>query len=543
MKKLFIPLVLVLVFVFILAGCSSATTTAPATGASNPPAGSTAPASNAAPAPGGQKYGGSLIWYRNMGIPSVGAPSDTPSQTFTLSLVSPVLEPVVTTDIHDRIMPQLAETIDIAPDGKSITLKMFAGIKFQDGTDLTAEAVKFNLEKCLANNCASSAILKKVTSYEILDPLTLKINLSNYDATFLLTLAQTAIGQIASPTALQKATNAQDMGKDHIIGTGPYKFDSWQTDQFIKMTKWDGYRVKGRPFVDTIEIRNSSDTTVSIMSFKAGEVNLVENIDPAQFVSLKAEGYKVSIPPLGFVFSIIPDSANSDSPFANKKVREALEYAIDKEKMCEGIGKGTQFPAYQCAVSPPLGEDAWYMPDIQPRKYAPVKAKELLAEAGYPNGFTYPLVSDVRIRQDMVVAVQTYLKAVGINTTLDMADVARAATFAKDGWKGILMPGFPNYSSFTSWLGAMADPVMTVPSRYSPPGWKEGWNECVATVDYDKRIAKMKELLKVTYDECLQVPYLQDGPRYVIDDKVRDIDWGGRHINGYFDPVNVWIDK
>jgi len=461
----------------------------------------------------------------------------------TLSLTNPVLENLVHTDAQERIIPWLAESIDISTDGKTTTFHLLKGLKFQDGTPFNAEAVKFNLEKVVAANAASSSVLKKVVSYEIVDDYTLKVNFAKYDARFLLNLAQAGIGQIASPTAMSKVSNPQDIGKDHVIGTGPFKFDSWQSDQFIKMVKWDGYRTKGRPYLDAIEIRNNSDITVSIMSFKAGEVNMVENIDPADYVKLKEEGYQVGIPNLGFVFSILPDSANPDSPFKDVRVRQAMEYAIDKASMTAGIGKGTQWPAYQCAASPPLGNDPWYMADIAPREYNVAKAKQLLADAGYPNGFSYTLTSDVRIRQDMVVSIQTYLRAVGIETKLDMADVARAATFSKDGWKGILMPGFPNYSSFSSWVSAFSDPVMKQVSNYKPAGWREGWDEVAAEVDYDKRLAKMRDLLKVLYSEALTTPYLQDGPRYVIDKKIQDINWGGGHTNGFFDPVNIWIKK
>jgi len=543
MKRLLVLLVFLLICSFIIVGCSSSTT--PATTAPGvAPTTSAAVPVKTTPQAGGPQYGGTLRCIRNMGIANIGAPSDTPATTMTISLLSPVLESLVTNDAQGRILPSLAESIDVAPDGKVITFHLVKGVNFQDGTPFNAAAVKFNLELCLANKCASSAILTLVTSYEIPDDYTLKVNLSKYDARFLLTLAQTAIGEIASPTALQKPTNPQDIGKDHVVGTGPFKFDSWQTDQFIKMVKWDGYRIKGRPYLDAIEIRNNSDLTVSLMSFKAGEVNMVENIDPSQYNSLKKEGAAVAIPPLGFVFSIIPDGALPDSPFKDVKMRQAIEYAIDKVAMAEGIGLGTQFPAYQWAASPPLGQDAWYVADLAPRKFDVAKAKALIAEAGYPNGLNYPLISDVRARQDQVVAIQTYLKTVGINTTLDMADVARASTFGTKGWgKGIYIPGFPNFSSFSSWIQAFHDPVMTQPMRFKFAGWDEGWDAVAAEVDYDKRIAKMKDMMRQTYEQAVQIPYIQDGPRYVTDGNIMDMKWDATGVNGLFDAVNVWLKK
>jgi ABC-type transport system substrate-binding protein len=539
MKKILIPLVILLVCAFALTGCSSSTTsTTPAanpTQTTGPSTTATTQASQASSA----RYGGTLTWVRNMGIPDIGAPADIPSQTNTPSLVTPVLESLITTDVNEKIQPWLAESVDVSPDGKKITFKLLKNVKFQDGTPFNAEAVKFNLELDLKNNCNASGILKKVTSYNIVDDYTLEVNFAAYDARFLQTLAQTGIGQIASPTAMQKSTEHTA----HIVGTGPFKFDSWQTDQYVKMVKWDGYRTKGRPYLDAIDIRNNSDITVSIMSLKAGEVNMVENIDPADYNSLKAEGWAVGIPPLGFVFSFVPDSANPDSPFKDVRVREALEYAVDKAGLAKGIGKGTQFPAYQAAVEPPLGQDAWYIPDAPKREYNVAKAKELLAAAGYPNGFECALTTDVRARQDQIVALQTYFKAVGISTKLDMADVGRASTFPKDGWKGILVGGFPNFSSFTQWVTAYNDPTFVYPSASKPEGWKEGWDAVIAEIDYDKRITLMKNLLRKNYEGAYRIYYIEDGPRYVTDGTIQDIDWDGHHINGYFDAVNVWLKK
>jgi peptide/nickel transport system substrate-binding protein len=533
MKKLLVPLVLLLVLASVFTACSSSPSTT--TTSANPPGSSAVTTTSAESA----KYGGTFIMVRKTGIPDIGAPSDIPSQTNTPSLVTPVLEHLITTDANERIQPWLAESVETSADGKKITFKLLKGVKFQDGTDFNAAAVKFNLELVLKNNCNASGILKKVASYNIVDDYTLEVNLTEYDARFLQTLAQTGIAQIASPTALQKSEDHAS----HIVGTGPFKFDSWQVEQYVKMVKWDGYRTKGRPYLDAIEIRNSSDTTVSLMSMKAGEVNMVEDIDPADYISLQKEGYSAAIAPIGFVFSFVPDSANPDSPFKDPRVRQALEYAIDKDAMAKGLGKGTQFPAYQCAVEPPMGQDAWYLPEVAPRKFDIAKAKALLTDAGYPNGFDCALTTDVRARQDTIVALQTYFKGIGINTTLDMADVGRASTFPKDGWKGILVGGFPNFSSFTQWVTAFNDPTFVYPSALKPEGWKEAWDAVVKETDYDKRMTLMRDILKKNYEGAYRIAYLEDGPRYVTDGKVQDLNFDGHHINGYQDSVNVYLKK
>jgi peptide/nickel transport system substrate-binding protein len=255
---------------------------------------------------------------------------------------------------------------------------------------------------------------------------------------------------------------------------------------------------------------------------------------------LKAEGYQVNIPTtLAFVFSMLPDSANADSPFANVKVRQAIEYAIDKNGMAQGIGKGTQFVADQLGAP----KDAWYIQGYPTRKYDVAKAKQLLTEAGYPNGFKYPLISDVRARQDQVVAIQSYLKEIGIETTLDVADVARFTSLTQNGWKGLMIPGFPNWSSFTSWSNRYLNPAITYPSAITPPGWKDNWNKIVSEIDFNKRVSMMQDQLKLIYEQALIIPYIYDAPRDVTDGTVMDFDWDARNTNGYINPSGVWLKK
>jgi peptide/nickel transport system substrate-binding protein len=540
MKKWLGLVVLVLVVIMLLSACTTASSTTPAT--------STAPATTklattvptTAPAAAQPQYGGTFTWIRNTGIPVLGAPPDMPTQTSTYPLASPVMENLVLCDDQENIVPNLAQSVDTSPDGKSITFHLRQGIKFTDGTDFNAAAVKYNLQADVAAKCSGSAILSNVTSYDVVDNYTLRLNLSQYDARLLIGLAQSAIGSMVSPTALAKATTPENAPKDHLVGTGPFLFDSWAKDQFIKFVKNPNYWQGGRPYLDAIEVQNNATTATSVMSFQAKEVNMVENIDPATYNQLKSQGYAVGIPStLAFVFRIIPDSANADSPFAKLEVREALEYAIDKVGMAQGIGLGTQYPATQLGIA----KDAWYIQNYPARNYDVAKAKALLASAGYPNGFSYPLISDVRGRQDQTVAIQTYLKDVGINTTIDVADVARMASLQQNGWKGILLPGFPNWDSFSSWTNVFLNPTLTFPSAAVPAGWVDQWNKVVGTVDFNTRMSMMQAQMKQIYDQALMIPYIYDAPRYVTDGTVMNSQWDAHNINGYFDPADTWLKQ
>jgi peptide/nickel transport system substrate-binding protein len=483
--------------------------------------------------------GGSFIWNHNGGIPQIGAPADNLGPQVATRNHYPALESLVKTDEKESIIPWLAESWAVAKDGKSITFKLRKGIKFHDGTPFNAEAVKYNLEADVKANIPGSAVLKKVTSYDVVDDFTLRVNLKEYDATLLLRLAQGAIGLIASPTAMKKEVSPETTSKLHCVGTGPFVFDSFKRDSFVKYKKWDGYWQKGKPYLDEIKVQNIADLTTSIMSFKAGEAQAVENVDPTDAKQLEKEGFEIHQPNLYFLHSILPDGANPNSPFAKKNVRLALEYAIDKRTMSKGIGMGYYEPLGQLATS----KDPWFNPSLKYREYDPKKAKQLLAEAGYPNGFKTKLISDVMARKDTLVAVQTYLKEVGIETDLEILEFGAALAKPRQGWEGILFPGFPNVGTMVGIVDRWGDPANYV-SFYRPPKWQDKWNAMITQLNEKKRMSQLQELVGILYEEAAGIPYQGDAPLLARQKgKVHGFDLHANHIVSYYEPQNIWLSK
>jgi ABC-type transport system substrate-binding protein len=322
------------------------------------------------------------------------------------------------------------------------------------------------------------------------------------------------------------------------VGTGPFTFDSWQRDQFIKFTKWGGYWQKGLPYLDAIEFRNNADVPTSLLSLKAGEVNWVENVDPSDYIAMQKQGYGGFIASdIFFIFSIFLDSKNADSPFAKLPVRQAVEYAIDREGMAAGIGQGTMSPIYQHAVQ----KDPWYVQNQPQLKYDVSKAKTLLANAGYPNGFTTTITSDVRVRKDQLTAVQSYLDAVGIHTNLVMDDVPQFQGLTQNGWKGLLLPGFPNPDSFTGWLGIYTSQVFTYPSMAWPAGFPDAMAAIIAQPDVAKGMAQMAAAQKQLWDQSLIITYIGDSPRSMTDGTVMDAGFYKGGVMGFWQPWSVWL--
>jgi ABC-type transport system substrate-binding protein len=161
-------------------------------------------------------------------------------------------------------------------------------------------------------------------------------------------------------------------------------------------------------------------------------------VNPKDASDLQKAGYTiVSFPAAANV--LVPDSLNANSPWANIKVRMAAEYAIDREALSRAFGYGFNPPAYQ---APPLGTPA-IVPNLAPRKYDVAKAKSLLAEAGYPNGFKTTLITSSTLDRDGATAIQAYLAAIGIQAAIDFVEAARLASVLTGTWNGILPPTGP----------------------------------------------------------------------------------------------------
>jgi ABC-type transport system substrate-binding protein len=551
MKKIiFIVLTVMVLASMVLISCGKAEETptpTPTQTTTSTPTKTTTPTTTSTPTPTASptatptfdqaRYGGTFKWVHNGGITQIGAIADNLGVAAQRNTY-PMFEGLLMTDEQDNIQPWLVTSWDVSADGKTIIFYLEEDVKFQDGTDFDAAAVQYNLELCLANNIGGTAFLTNVTSYEIPNKYTLKMNLAEVDSTFLLRLAQGIIGLMASPTALQKETTAETIAQVHSVGTGPFLFDSWERDSYVRYVKWDGYRKPGVPYLDAIEIWNTADLTVSIMSLRAGEIHAVENIDPVDAVQLGNEGFTLYQPNLYFLHSIVPSGANPDSPFAKKEVRLALEYAINKRVIAEGVGMGYYEALNQLATV----KDPWYNPDLPFREYDPDMARDLLKLAGYEGGFHTTLVSDVMARRDTLTAIQTYLSEVGITTDLQILDFGAAFGLPRQGWEGIYFPGFPNVGTLLGIQGRWGDPTTYI-SIYQPEGYWEKWDALTAELDPVKRTEKLKDILKTIYDEVIGVPYQGDAPLVAMNPKLHGFAHHAFHVTSFWAPGEVWLEK
>ena len=414
---------------------------------------------------------------------------------FAVSNSMACVESLVYQDETGGPLPRLATAWEISPNGKAVTFTLRKGVRFHDGTDFNAEALKFNFDRIIAEN---DSIIQPVTSVDVIDTYTARLNLSQFSNALFNALA---FGAIVSPWGIQK--NGKDWARVNPVGTGPFKFVEFKPSVSIKWAKADNYWDKGKPYLDAIEYEIVADRTVASMAYQKGQVHILTQTSEQIASDLKAKGLNVVSRPQNINYFAC-DSANSDSPFYNKKVREALEYAIDKQKLVGAVGYGFLQTTSQLCTPQTTG----YNPDVKGRPYDPARAKQLLAEAGYPTGFKTKLMAQNSANQEIVVALQTFLKEVGIDAAVDLFDASRWTDTRYKGWKnGIMLTGSGTDLNMNQRLVAdLATTATAYPCVARPAQWQAVLDQSVAARDSETRKAKIQQLMKMVSDEAFLTP-------------------------------------
>jgi glutathione transport system substrate-binding protein len=323
-------------------------------------------------------------------------------------------------DRNMKMVPVLAESYQASKDGLTYTVKLKKGIKFQDGTDFNAEAVKENFDRVTNpdNHLKRYVLYKNIAKTEVLDPTTVKFTLHEPFSPFINSLAHPS-GVIISPAAI-KEFGSKGLAQ-HPVGTGPFKFVEWKPSEYMKVAKWDGYWRKGYPKVDTITWRSVVDNNSRSAMMQTGEAQFTFPVPYEQAEVLKGKPNLTLVAAPSIVHRYL--SMNTlQKPFDNVKVREAINYAINKQALAKVAFSGYAIPAEGVV---PKGVE--YAVKLGPWPYDPAKARQLLKEAGYPNGFETQLWSayNYTTAQKVIQFVQQQLAQVGIKTSLQALEAGQ----------------------------------------------------------------------------------------------------------------------
>ena len=315
-------------------------------------------------------------------------------------------------------------------------LKLRTGVKFHNGEPFNAEAVKFTIDRVLdpATKSVTRGNFTWIKEVKIVDEYTVQIITANPfpAAAEFLTLAY-----IVPPKYL-KAVGDEEFNRKPV-GTGPYKFVEWKKAEHLIVEAnpdyWKG-SPKGMPKIKTIVFRTIPETTTQIAELLSGGVDIIRNVPPDQIAVVKdSPNARISATKVLRVNSLLLDSTGraSKTPLMNQKVREAIAYAINVDEMLSKILSGYA-ERTATGVNPlHFGFDG----SIKPYPYDPERAKKLLAEAGYPNGFEITLNTysgTITSMDQMADAVTGYLAKVGIKLKRrHIEDVGMWTSSSKEG--------------------------------------------------------------------------------------------------------------
>ncbi|MBN1190081.1 MAG: ABC transporter substrate-binding protein [Dehalococcoidales bacterium] len=512
--------------------------TQPATKPSEPTKPATKPAATTPTTPKTEKkYGGILRISTGRDARTPGDPVNETSHEGMI-MMGAAVEYLARLDGTETCQPWLAETWELGPDAKSLTVKLKKGIKFHDGTDFNAEAVKWNWERYME---VSNPFTASVESIDIIDDYTLRANLSVTDISIIENLLFDA-GAIVSPTAWQK--NGAELAEKTPVGTGPFEFVSWEPEVSMTFKKFDGYWRKGEPYLDGVEFTVISDEMTKMLALQAGDVDVAAMLALDKAKQLADEGkYGIPVVTVGkglMMFGVNFDTGNPDSRFT-LKVRQAVAHAIDRQAIVDSFLYG-----FGAATDQWGSPESWvYNTTLAGYPYDPARAKALLAEEGYADKPMEMKYHVTNMDLDRYQAIQGMLNEAGFKCELVVHELP--------GWRDIITstgwhdetvlfigPGGGDMATNMAWF--RSDSWAYVSWKHSP--------EIDAMVDKALGAPDLKTLKESIWaiqkwafqDELMYVPAFITGTVSALAPSVKD---SGifENVSNQWRPNDCWLDR
>ncbi|MEK3936440.1 ABC transporter substrate-binding protein [Sporosarcina sp. FSL W7-1349] len=473
---------------------------------------------------GNENVNKTLVFGRGGDSTSLDPSRTTEGETFKVT--KNVYETLLNFGEQDTsIQPGLATEWEPSEDGLTYTFKLREGVKFHDGTDFNAEAVVKNFERW-ANGDADTFpyyntmfggfkgdeghIIESVTAD---GDYTVVFKLTRAQAPFLKNIAMDMFA-IASPTAFEQG---DDQFERNPVGTGPFKFVEWRPNETITIERFEDYWQEGLPKLDKVIFRSIPDNSARLNELLSGGIDLADGINPSDGERIENEEnlqlFERPSMNIGYLGMTV-----TRPPFDKKEVRQALNYAIDKQSIIDSFFEGRA----DIAKNPMPPSISGYNDDIEPYEYNPEKAKELLAEAGLADGFEMELwampVPRPYMPDGMKVAevIQKNLSDIGITakivshewgTYLDLASKGDADAFML-GWTGD--NGDPD-----NFIYALLDEDNIGSNNYTYYKNDELHDiliEAQTEVDEEKRIELYKKAQEIIREEAPWVPLAHSTP-------------------------------
>jgi ABC-type transport system substrate-binding protein len=307
----------------------------------------------------------------------------------------------------------------------------------------------------------------------------------------------------------------------------------------LNFEKFNGYWDKGKPYLDGIEFKFIQDPVTQVLSLKAGEAHVMMLARTKDAFELKQVGFKVIDFPMG-IKSLVTDAANLESIFADKRVREAIEYAINKKPLVDALGHGFWNEANQ--YSPTKSNS--YIPDFTGRSYNPEKARQLLKEAGYPNGFKTRLICNAfEEEKDTMAAIQRDLRNVGIDVQVEFL-TSKYLLYNIKGWKdGIMFVSQRAEISFTSELSRLFKTgAVRFPCLKRTPELDAVFDKAQSVSEFETQKALTQKAARMIYDDAIMTPLWIHSQLTVMYNTVHDTGFGEGNGKTWI-PAMAWLSE
>jgi peptide/nickel transport system substrate-binding protein len=414
-------------------------------------------------------------------------------------LLYPVYDTLVNYNADLKAEPGLAESWD-TPDSKTIILHLRKGVTFQDGTPFNADAVKFNLDRVRSKDSKVSD-LSNVETVEVVDPQTVKLHLKQPDSSIILALSDRS-GMMVSPTAVKKY--GADFSQNPV-GTGPFKMVKWIHNGEIQFEANKNYWQKGLPYLDKITVKIMPDENTRLNALKSGQVQFYWNVSPDNSQVLKNDKTIVLDSKMKVAFYNIYLNTKM-KPFDKKEVRQALEYAIDRDALVKALTFGQGEAAYQTFPS-----DYWASNPKMKIAYDPKKSKELLKQLGLDIVSFDMFVPTAPFFQRLAEAVKGQAKEAGFTINILPMELTKGVALYFNEKQ---LP-----ANLTAWTGR-PDPQQTISLLLGGKGFynvggetsakkEELISKAAASYDQKERAKLYGEINEISIlDESLTVPIM-----------------------------------
>lgn len=444
------------------------------------------------------KYGGTLRAAWDAEWASLDPHLSSAYSSF--AVLANVVEALTDFDDNGQLIPALATSWEQSEDGLTWTFQLREGVTFSNGREFTADDVKYSMDRILDPALGSGRVDSVGGAdavWEVVDPYTVTVTTSEPNAILPIQLAGAAGGAIIGHESADAEGNVVIP-----IGTGPFIIDEVNGTTSLRLVRNPNYWQEGLPYLDAVEIEVYPEAAPREAALQGGEVDFVLNVSAPGFDALNDDPEIVVAEVAGLNYQYMGLNLNRE-PLGDVRVRQALAYAIDRQQICDAGEFG------RCVViqGPTGPSSAWYF-DYAPYDRDIEKAKQLLAEAGYPDGFEIELMPtstyEDTVRRAQVLVAQ--LAEIGVRATINAPEWSQWLELEGAGNYDIYTCGWTGLTDGNSYfyLQHRTDQVFNF-TGYSNPEFDRLVDEARTVSDFDTRYALYEQANKIIVDEA---PYI-----------------------------------